>query len=941
MAAEGKPHSDDSLLARPLGLAARLVMRYPIIVLGSAVLLALAAVLLTVTLLGFHSNRLDLLNPDSQFNQRWLAYLDEFGEEDDAVVVVQGPRRSQVVAALDELAAGISLDEQHFRQVMHRRDLSAIRRKALHLAPSEKLAQLERFLSRVQPITEGGWSRLDAVLQIEHMTQALDATPGASEARDAIEHDFRRLLDNLSQAFADPPTLQAPWPEFSRELDGLDQLDNEHLLSDEGRMGFVLLRVNRQQSGFSRGSDAIDRLRSLIAAARPRHPEVSIGLTGLPILENDEMRTSERDMMRSGVLSLLGVAFLFVAGFGGVRHPLMTVAALLLAMAWSFGYVTLAVGHLNILSVSFGVILIGLGIDFGIHYVARYLQVRKTAADCRKALIETSSSVGPGIVVGGLTTALAFGTAALTDFTGIAELGIIASGGILLCILAAMFVLPAMIFLADRRRQHEPSPALIPVEAIIKPVLQRPRAVLIVGLTVTVIIGGFAVWLRYDHNLLNLQPSQLESVELEREILSKSDRSVWFALSMATSREEILRRKADFEQLDCVDHTEEIASLLPPGDEGKSELVQRIADRLQSVPSRSPVIPVSSPSRFQEALARAESSLERSDAEDSGSLPQLRARLVRMSPDEISRRVSHYQQHTADELVRQLQTLRAIAEPLPPQPADIPAGLRARLIGRNGKFLLKVYPRGDIWDMDDLKQFVAAVERVDPEVTGHPVQTYYASRQMQQSYLHAAIYSLIAVCAVLMLDFRSIRHSLLALLPVGLGMLLLFGVMGIFGIPLNPANMIVLPLILGIGIDDGVHIVHDYRRQSGAYRLSSSTAAAVVLTSATTSVGFGMMMLAKHQGLQSLGQVLTIGVFCCLVTSLLMLPALLVVLTSSRSTTVTSEQSQKRRAVSAHNAEPAERPRDASLPPEIPVHATTDKTLNATTKPLDARRRSA
>ncbi len=130
MAAEGKPHSDDSLLARPLGLAARLVMRYPIIVLGSAVLLALAAVLLTVTLLGFHSNRLDLLNPDSQFNQRWLAYLDEFGEEDDAVVVVQGPRRSQVVAALDELAAGISLDEQHFRQVMHRRDLSAIRRKA-------------------------------------------------------------------------------------------------------------------------------------------------------------------------------------------------------------------------------------------------------------------------------------------------------------------------------------------------------------------------------------------------------------------------------------------------------------------------------------------------------------------------------------------------------------------------------------------------------------------------------------------------------------------------------------------------------------------------------------------------------------------------------------------------------------------------------------------
>ncbi|MCR9119365.1 MAG: hypothetical protein NXI22_20735, partial [bacterium] len=140
---------------------------------------------------------------------------------------------------------------------------------------------------------------------------------------------------------------------------------------------------------------------------------------------------------------------------------------------------------------------------------------------------------------------------------------------------------------------------------------------------------------------------------------------------------------------------------------------------------------------------------------------------------------------------------------------------------------------------------------------------------------HAALYSLIAVTVVLMIDFGSLRHSILALAPMGLGFLQMLGIMGFLDIPLNPANMLVLPLILGIGIDDGVHVIHDYRRQRSNYRLGDSTASAVIITSLTTMVGFGMMIFANHQGLRSLGQVLTIGVFCCMTTSVVILPALL------------------------------------------------------------------
>ena len=188
---------------------------------------------------------------------------------------------------------------------------------------------------------------------------------------------------------------------------------------------------------------------------------------------------------------------------------------------------------------------------------------------------------------------------------------------------------------------------------------------------------------------------------------------------------------------------------------------------------------------------------------------------------------------------------------------------------------MKVYARSNIWDMDELQQFVADVKSVDPRATGKPLQTYYASRQMQHSYLQAALYALVAVSIVLVLDFARLRLVWLALLPTALGSLQLCGLLGMLDIPLNPANMIVLPLILGIGIDDGVHVVHDFRRQFGGYRISRSTATAVLITTLTTNVGFGSLMLAQHEGLRSLGRVLTLGVTCCLVNSVVVLPAAL------------------------------------------------------------------
>ncbi|NQU19735.1 MAG: MMPL family transporter, partial [Candidatus Nealsonbacteria bacterium] len=579
---------------------------------------------------------------------------------------------------------------------------------------------------------------------------------------------------------------------------------------------------------------------------------------------------------------------LFVAGFGGVRHPLMTVAALLLAMGWSFGYITLAVGHLNILSISFGVILIGLGIDFGVHYVARYLQLYGTIRRSDQALVETARGVGPGILTGAVTTAIAFMTAGLTEFTGVAELGMIAGGGILLCLVAALTVLPAMIYLADRHRTHQVLPVPLDLHGWLNPLFARPGVLLAVTLvgTAAVALGMNRLW--YDHNLLNLQPEGIESVELQRKLIRRSDEGLWFALSITQGPEEAKALKRKFErlieegQLPAVDQVKCLAELFPSECEKKRPTIEAIHARLATLPERAAIIPVDRPAEVGLLLARAQTLIAR-ETPTYDQVDRIRRALRLMPEADGYHWLAYLQQRMAGDLLHRLHELREMSDPEPPDLDDLPEGVVARFVGRGkNKHLLQIYPKGDIWEMPQLKEFVRQVRSVDPNATGNPLQTYEASLQMQRSYKQAAWYALAAILLVLYADFRSLRHTLLAMVPLGLGMLQLFGMLGLLGVPLNPANMIVLPLILGIGIDDGVHVVHDFRRQPGRYRMSPSTASGVLITSLTTMVGFGSLMIASHRGLQSLGRVLTIGVSCCLFTSLVMLPAMLALWTRHR-----------------------------------------------------------
>jgi hopanoid biosynthesis associated RND transporter like protein HpnN len=874
----------ESRIGRMFVAWTRICLRAPATVLMVALIAAAGAGLLTQQRLGYKVGRVDLLDPESEYNRLWIDYLAEFGEDDDAVIVVEGSSRSRVVEVLAEISEELAREESLFHSVLHQVDLSRIRSKGLHYLPAGELEAIDGFLLASQPILDGGWSTLRVGTMIGGLAGEMVAgqqTLQGETPLTALERYTESLLSTLTAVSAgaarDDTARTSPWPGMPGSLETLSDLSSDQLLAKDGTLGFVLVRIAKAKEGFAGASEATDELRHLLDRMTTANPDMTIGLTGLPVMEDDEMRASQNSMVQASTLSLVAVAVVIIAGFGGVRHALLANGVLMIGMAWAFAWATLSVGHLNILSVTFAVTMIGVGIDYGTYYVGRYLALRRSGLDCDAALLAASGSVSPSILTGAITTSIAFFSAALTSFVGVSELGMIAGGGILLCAAAELLVLPAAIAVVDRSRFFQRIPEPVPVHRWLRPVMRFPRFVALAAVAVVLLTGSGMHELNYDHNLLNMQPEGLESVELEKKLLAECDQSVWYALSIADNREQLLAMVEQFEALPMVERVDQIASLLPGDEAIKRPVIERIQSRLVNLPERPPEIPLDRIESLGEVLAWAqqEAAKRPGGLRSAWHLEQSRDILRRMSPEECYRALAGFQQASAGDLLSHMHALRAVADPEPPRLEDLPTSLVDRFVGSSGRQLLKIYGRGDIWNFDSLEQFVKQVRTVDPRVTGHPLQAYEASLEMKRSYEEAALYAAIVILVVLWFDFRNITHSLLAVLPLVAGMLQTLGIMGLVGIPLNPANLIGIPLIFGIAVDYGVHIVHDYLERPGPYRISPSTANSVLVDALTTILGFGALMIASHRGLESLGRVLTLGVTSCTITSLVFLPAVL------------------------------------------------------------------
>jgi hypothetical protein len=258
-------------------------------------------------------------------------------------------------------------------------------------------------------------------------------------------------------------------------------------------------------------------------------------------------------------------------------------------------------------------------------------------------------------------------------------------------------------------------------------------------------------------------------------------------------------------------------------------------------------------------------------------LTLLRDQLGRVTPALATQRLQDFDQRLAGSLAEDLHQLRDVSTPSPIVLADLPGDLRERFVGKNGKWLVQAFAKDCLWDFAPLEHFTEQIRTVDPEATGKTFGTVEGLKAMKNGLEWAGVYALIAIVVVLALDFRRPRHVLIALTPLAMGIVISLGIMSVFGLPLNPANVIAFPLILGVGVDNGVHILHDWllRRAEGRSTISYPIGRGVLVKALTTLIGFGTLMISSQRGLAGLGFILTLGVGCCMVAALVFLPAVL------------------------------------------------------------------
>lgn len=893
------------------------------VVLGSCraprVVVAAAAVLCGLSLWGasrldYRLERSDLVSPHKGYQQRWRQYLAEFGEDDDIVVVVRGGPRERMQAALESLADGMSRRSDLCQRLFYKVDLRPLHDRALLFLSADQISQIRTNLDSMRLLLEFGpvsWRSLTILSLLREARHRAGAIQPGEPLRPSDEQFLSQLLSiskSAAACLADPASYKNPWGSLiAHPPEQKDLLaEPQYFFSGDGTLAFLLVRPVREAGSFTGCKNSVDAVRQVVATSRPNFPDLEFGMTGLPVLETDEMEAAQRDTRTASYLAIGGVSLLFLLVYRGVCYPLLTVTTLLVGTSWAMGWTALTVGHLNILSATFAVMLIGMG-DYGVLWVMRYERERRSGATVEEALRQTATCVGAGTLTAAATAALAFYAATLADFQAVSELGWIAGSGVLLCALACFTLLPAALKLGDRRQFPREDhglngsarglarllafPGAARAQVWLPGLAKRARWVVAGAAALAVVMVVASLRVNYDHNLLHLQARDLDSVKWELTLNEHTAGATWHALSYRATAEEALALKARFEKLPGVSRVVEVASLVPPDQETKLDAMREIQARLSSLPPRGERIPHARPSArdLKAELSCLAGQLQPlADSCPQSLLADLRTALARLrdriadaaGPDVAEERLQAFEERMVGDLAGDLHRLRDVSNPAPVTLADLPPALRERYVGKTGKWLLQVFGKDCLWDFGPLQRFADDIARVDPEATGKPFATVEGLLAMKNGFQRAGLYAFLAIVTVLACDFRNLRKTLVALSPLVLGIVCALGVMGLAGMPLNPANMIALPLVLGVGVDNGVHILHDYLspKAEGRRTLSKAIGRGVLVKALTTMIGFGTLMISSQRGLSGLGFCLTLGVGCCMAAALVFLPALLHVL---------------------------------------------------------------
>lgn len=890
MSSESPPPTKLSVAERLLLRLSRAVQRHPHWFVWPQVLLFIASLAYTGLRLNFSTSRDDLVGADKKYHRNFLNFKKEFPGQDDLVVIVESERPEKNRQFVERLGSKLEAETNLFTDVFFKGDLKMMGPKALLFVPEKDLTELRRTLTEFKPFVEKfatatNLASLFQLVNTQFRTAKRETNAENSSLVSALPA-LGRIIQQAADSVVRPGT--PPSPGVAALFGDSPEADQEiYITFNHGRIFLVTAHARAEHLN----ADAVVRMRELVTETQREVGGVNTGITGEPVLEIDEMNQSQADTMLATVVSLVIVMVIFIYGYRETGRPLKATLCLIVGLGYTMGFTTLVVGHLNILTITFAPILIGLAIDFGVHLVTRFEEELRQGRTEGEAIEKAMVNTGLGIFTGCFTTAGAFFAMGITDFRGIQEMGIISGGGLLICLVPMMTLLPVLLLRGRQNVLDRNLAAVVDVRARLER-LWLDRPVVVAGLTLG--LTALAVWqsrvVHFDYNLLNMQSAGLPAVVFEKKLINSASNSVLYGVVVADSLPQAAALEKRLSRLPAVSNVRSMSQFLQGDETEKLKLIRAIKDGVADIrfaePDRAGVdVPLLSQTLFSlqgylgaasaEVTKEGDTNLLRQLQSVSDSISLLRKNMLSQNNALSSAKLAAFQRALLDDLRDTFRTIQEQDDRTGLRIEDLPGPLRNRFIGRTGKYLLQVYPKDDVWQRGPQEEFVRQLRTVDPEATGTPVQLLEYTTLLKNSYVEAAYYALGAIAVLVGFHFRSIVCVVLALLPVVVGALWMGGVMGWRGIPFNPANIMTLPLVVGVGVTNGIHILNRFAEERNPGILAKSTGKAVLVSGLTTIAGFGSLILAEHQGIASLGFVMAVGTTTCMVAGLTFLPSVL------------------------------------------------------------------
>ena len=831
-----------------------------------ALVLAIAAGFYTARHFKINTDINTLISQNLDWRQRDNQFEQAFDRDRTILAVVDAPTPELTGAARAALEQKLSGDTRHFESIQALGGGEFFEKNGLLFLPVAEVGRLTGQFESAAPLIE----IMAGDPSIRGLTGALE-TGLAGIKRGQIKLDSTERPFNLIAQTVEN-VLNTGSGTFSWR-----ELVSDKPLTDSDRRAFIEFKPVLDYNALEPGKDATDAIRQ---AARDLNLAGEYGarvrLTGPVPIANEEYATVQDGAIVNGIGTILVVLVILWMALHSSKIISAVFLNLFIGLSLTTAVGLMMVGSLNLLSIAFAVLFIGLGVDFGIQYSVRYRSERFKSNDLRLALEKAAERSAVPLSLAAMATAAGFLCFLPTDYKGISELGEIAGAGMLIAFTTSITVLPALLRLLNP--PGEPEPVGYAFLAPVDHFLEKHRVVIIVG-TLLVAIAGLPLlyFLRFDFNPINLRSPRVESIATFLD-LRKDPNTGANAINVMTNSDADAKKIAGrLEKLPEVLSVRWLESFVPEDQPAKLKLIAQGAKVLNPALNPDSIDPAPSDAENVEALKGSAESLRKTAGEAKGPGAAASRRLA----DALSK-LAESNQATRDKtqaifvtpLKLVLDQLKKSLQAQPISLKTLPADLVNSWKTKDGLQRVEALPRGDPNDNDTLRRFASAVLVAEPNAIGGPVSILKSGDTIVKAFIHAGIWALVVISLLLWLTLRRVTDVLLTLVPLLVAGAVTLEICVLIELPLNFANIVALPLMLGIGVAFKIYYVTAWR--SGRTNLlQTSLTRAIFFSAMTTATAFGSLWLSSHPGTASMGKLLALSLLTTLAAVLLFQPALM------------------------------------------------------------------